>query len=85
MVPGFPGPKPFRSGTPRPKSIFLLGVLGQGLLDPVIKMPYFVAFNEKNVYISYLNRWFRGRAVCALDYEPTPGSIPGSGGTTNWL
>ena len=31
-------------------------------------------------------RWFRGRVYCALDYEAgDPGSIPGSGGTTNWL
>ena len=31
-------------------------------------------------------RWFRGRVVCALDYEAgDPGSIPGSGGTTDWL
>ena len=28
------------SGTPRPKSIFLLGLLGPGLLGPVIKMLY---------------------------------------------
>ena len=31
-------------------------------------------------------KWFRGRVVCALDYEAgDPGSIPGSGGTTDWL
>ena len=31
-------------------------------------------------------RWFRGRVVCALDYEAgDPGSIPGCGGTTDWL
>ena len=30
-------------------------------------------------------RWFRGRVVCALDYEAgDPGSIPSSGGTTCW-
>ena len=30
--------------------------------------------------------WFRGRVVCALDYEAgDPGSIPGCGGTTDWL
>ena len=30
--------------------------------------------------------WFRGRVVCALDYEAgDPGSIPGSCGTTDWL
>ena len=30
--------------------------------------------------------WLRGRVVCALDYEADdPGSIPGSGGTTDWL
>ena len=34
-VPGLLGPKPFRPGTPRPKSIFLLGLLG-----PVIKILY---------------------------------------------
>ena len=33
-------PKPFRPGTPRPKSIFLLGLLGPGLLGPVIKLLY---------------------------------------------
>ena len=33
-----------------------------------------------------LIRWFRGRVVCALDYGAgDPGSIPGSGGTTDWL
>ena len=36
-VPGLLGPKPFRPGTPRPKSIFLLGLLGPGLLGPGIK------------------------------------------------
>ena len=36
-VPGLLGPKPFRPRTPRPKSIFLLGLLGPGLLGPVIK------------------------------------------------
>ena len=31
-------------------------------------------------------RWFRGRVVCALNYEAgDPGSIPVSGGTTDWL
>ena len=31
-------------------------------------------------------RWFRDRVVCALDYEAgDQGSIPGSGGTTDWL
>ena len=35
---------------------------------------------------SQLSCWFRGRVVCALDYEAgDPGSIPGSGGTTDWL
>ena len=40
LVPGLLGPKPFRPGTPWPKSIFLLGLLGLGLLGPVIKILY---------------------------------------------
>ena len=32
LVPGLLGPKPVRPGTPRPKTIFLLGLLGPGLL-----------------------------------------------------
>ena len=29
---------------------------------------------------------FHGQVVCALDFEAgDPGSIPGSGGTSNWL
>ena len=50
-VPGLLGPKPFRPGTPRPKSIFLLGPLGQGLLGPVTKNTLFVAYNGKQMYI----------------------------------
>ena len=33
-----------------------------------------------------ISRWFRGRVVCAFDYEAgESGSISGSGGTTDWL
>ena len=50
LVPGLLGPKSFRPGTPRPKSIFLLGLLGPGLLGPVIKI-LFVAYKGKQMYI----------------------------------
>ena len=39
-VPGLLGPKSFQPGTPRPKSIFLLGLFGPGLLGPDIKILY---------------------------------------------
>ena len=42
---------------------------------------YLSCFMRFNVY-----RWFLGRVVGALDYEAGDrGSIPGSGGTTDWL
>ena len=46
-VPGLLGPKPFRPGTPRPKSIFILGLLG-----PVIKNTLFVAYNGNKCIFS---------------------------------
>ena len=63
-------------------------------------LPHFLFYHlpllsrmAQNIYIYILRlhagttcRWFRGRMVCALDNEAgDPGSIPGSGGTTDWL
>ena len=47
------------------------------ILNPFMRKPAF-AYAKTKAQIS----WFRGRVVCALDYEA---GDPGSGGTTDWL
>ena len=52
-VPGHFGPKPFRTGTPWPKSIYLLGLLGPGLLGSFIKLFICGIQWKTNVYLVY--------------------------------
>ena len=51
-VPGLLGPKPFRSGTPRPKSINFSGTPRPGVLGPVIKLLYLWNIMEINVHLT---------------------------------